>query len=258
VHESFAERPPPISDSKIGRAARRGQAGRAGLTRGRALPASDTVAPGAAVTAEPVGEAAAGEANDLGGDAAVAAARLADQLRLTRAEVADRQRVARHAGRHDFRTIGRSWGHVGSSSRPRMTRSFGESSRRSSRPPHSLSPRLARSKRLSSNWGPLPYRGKRDPWHLSTRPSVALDPPGGDGVDPGPARPLPRPHRPALTRRRGAALPLCLTPAALDAAQGLDQNHRTNDRAPDGSPASAPRVKPLYVSYPLGFAPDGR
>src|SRR5207302_1233753 len=57
---------------------------------GDPLPASDTVAPGAAVTAEPVGQAAAGEPNDLGGDAAVAVARLPDQLRLTCAEVADR------------------------------------------------------------------------------------------------------------------------------------------------------------------------
>jgi hypothetical protein len=89
------------------------------------------------------------------------------------------------------------------------------------------------------------------------------------------AQAQPRPPRPPSSPRRnaprGAALPLCLTPAALDAAQGLDQNHRANDRAPDGSPASAPRVpmhpgllghpastdKALDVSYPLGFAPHG-
>src|SRR6266436_6685299 len=131
------------------------------LARGRALPASDAVAPGAAVTAEPVGEAAAGEANDLGGDAAVAVARLADDLRLTGAEMADRPRRAGRAGRGSFRAVGRPWGHVAISSCPRRTRLFAQSSRRSSRPPHLLSPRLvARGGRLGSNCGPLPHWGR--------------------------------------------------------------------------------------------------
>src|SRR5439155_9773526 len=99
------------------------------LARGRAPPASGAVAPGAAVTAEPVGQAAAREADDLRGDAAVAIAHLADQLRLTRAEVADRHRVPRRPAGSDLRAIGRPWDHVGSPSCPRRTGPLAESSR---------------------------------------------------------------------------------------------------------------------------------